>query len=101
MFPYEERKLREAEGLDYLSKLFQGFINLLEEAKEEYGEVLDENLVVCLELMQYDATLTLESSIKFEDVTVPGILKQLEDCMDEVQTFDCGERVKKGVAEED
>lgn len=101
MFPYEKDILLEAEGLQYLSKLFQGFINLLEEAKEEYGDALDPNLVVCLEIMQYDAALTLDSSVKFEDVTVPGINKQLEDTMDQVQTLQAGLPTKKGITDED
>ena len=101
MEKFEQEKLLEVEGLQNLSKLFLGFSDILAEFLEEYQEVLDPNLVVCLECVQYDVTLTLDGEVKFEDVTVPGINKQLSDVMDEVQTLDCGGKTKDGIPDED
>lgn len=101
MLPYEKEILSEAEGLDHLSKLFQGFDTLLEEALLEY-DTLDPNLVMLCETIRYDINLLLSESVTLDDGTkIPGILKQLEDVMDEVQTLDCGGKTKDGIPDED
>jgi hypothetical protein len=98
---YEQNLLMELEGLTNLQKLFQGFDNILEEMIDEYGDTLDSNLVICLECVRYDINLTLSGVVKFEDFKVQGILKQLDDVQDEVQTLQAGLPTKQGVKDEE
>lgn len=94
--PFEDDILKEAEGLDILSRLFQEFDNILDETVDEYGEHLDPNLITLLELVRYDVNMTLNGTVPLDKVKVPGINKQLEDVMDEVQTFQAGLPTKGG-----
>lgn len=98
---FEARLLFEAEGLDRLSKLFQGFDDILAEFVEEYGDYLDTNLVTLLECVRYDVNMTLNGTVPMDNEKVPGILKQLEDVMDEVQTLQAGLPTKHGIPDED
>ena len=101
MLPHEKDILMEMEGLDYLVQLFQGFEGLLGKAIEEYGEYLDPNVVMALECIQYDITSLTEGTIEFENASVPGLVKQLDDVADEVRTLQAGLPTKEGVADED
>lgn len=101
MLPHEKDILMEMEGLDHLVQLFQGFEGLLGKAIEEYGEYLDPNVVTALECLQYDVVSLTEGTIEFENASVPGLLKQLDDVADEVKTFDCGGKTKDGIPDED
>jgi len=98
---YERDLLMEAEGLDYLSKLFQGFDNLLDGAITEYGEYLQPQLVVVLEVIRYEINLTLSGKVVVDHKKIPGILLQLEDVQDEIQVLQAGLPTKQGIEGED
>ena len=100
--PWETELLMEFEGLDHFSKLLSAVDDMVESGLLEYGEYLDPNLVVCLECLRYDLNLTLSGQIRFDKkLVVDGVLKQLEDCADEVQTLQAGLPTKGGVKDED
>ena len=98
--PFEDDLLHEAEGLDRLVRLFQTFDECLERLIDEYGNDLDPSLILCLELIRYDVNLTLNGVVKYDRFKVPGLVAQLEDVMDEIQTFQAGLKNKKGVKDE-
>ena len=101
MLPYEKNLLMEAEGLKYLLELFQGIDGLLAKFADEYGEYIDSTLLVALECLQYDVSVIAEGSIVMGDQTVPGIVKQLDDVMDEISVLQAGLATKQGVENED
>lgn len=101
MLPHEHDLLMEAEGLQNLHKLFQGFDDILADFVEEYGDYLDTNLITLLECVRYDVNMTLNGTVPMDNEKVPGILKQLEDVMDEIQTLQAGLPPKQGVKDED
>ena len=94
MEKFESDLLREAEGLKYLLELFQGFDSLLAKFNEEYGEYIDTTLLMAVECLQYDVAVIAEGNIVLDETTVPGIIKQLDDVMDEVQVFQAGKATK-------
>ena len=91
----------EAEGLKYLLELFQGIDGLLGKFSDEYGEYVDETLMLAVMCLQYDVQVITEGKVIFDKTTVPGIVKQLDDVMDEVTVLQAGLPTKKGVADEE
>lgn len=97
---FEHDLLMELEGLTFLQSLFQGFDKMLAEFISEYT-TLDPNLVVVLERIRYDVNLALNGTVQLDKIKVEGIIKQIDDVMDEVQVLQCGLKTKKGVPNED
>lgn len=97
---WEKDLLLEAEGLKYLLELFQGIDGLLAKFSEEYGEYIDPTLLMAIECIQYDVATIAEGSIVLDDKTVPGIVKQLDDVMDEIHVLQAGLPTKQGVKDE-
>jgi hypothetical protein len=99
---WENELLMEFEGLDYFARILKATDELLEQGLDEYGSELDPNLVVCLECLRYDLNLTLSGKVRFgKKLLVDGVLKQLENCADEVQTLQAGLPTKGGIKDED
>lgn len=101
MREYEKNLLLEAEGLKYLLELFQGIDGLLAKFNEEYGEYVDETLLLAIECLRYDVNVIAEGKIIMDKTTVPGIVGQLDDVMDEVAVLQAGLPTKQGVKDED
>ena len=101
MLSHERNLLMEAEGLKYLLELFQGIDGLLGKFADEYGEYVDTTLLTAIECVRYDVQVITEGNIVMDQTTVPGILKQLDDVMDEVQVLQAGLATKHGIPEED
>lgn len=97
---WETNLLREAEGLKYLLDLFQGIDGLLAKFNEEYGEYIDPTLLVAIECLQYDVAVISEGNIVMDETTAPGILKQLDDVMDEINVLQAGLPTKEVEGEE-
>lgn len=98
---WENDLLVEADALDGLSKLFATFIDLLDQTLIDNCEYLDEDLVGVMAIVSAECTIVLERQVKYKGKKVPGILKQLEDVMDEVQTLQAGKETKHGIPDED
>lgn len=97
-----ENDLRmEAEGLTQIMLLLQASDEMLAGFLSEYGEYLDNNLVTLLEMYRYDVNITLNGVVPLDDKEVHGIVKQLDDVMDEIQTLQAGLPTKRGVPDED
>lgn len=98
---WEKDLLMEAEGLKYLLQLFQGIDGLLGKFSEEYGDYVDSTLLIAIECLRYDVQVITEGKIVMDKTTVPGILRQLDDVMDEVHVLQAGLSTRKGVENED
>lgn len=92
--PFEDDLLREAEGLELFVKLFQGFDRLAEELLEKYGGLLDSYLIICIESIRYDINVALEGEVPLGRRKVRGLVKQLDEVMADIETFQAGVRTK-------
>ena len=98
---FEKDLLMELEGLKYLLELFQGIDGLLGKFTDEYGEYIDTTTLIAIECLRYDVQVITEGKIVMDKTTVPGILRQLDDVMDEVSVLQAGLKTKKGIPQED
>lgn len=103
MRKFEKDLLMEAEGLKALVTLFNVYLDEFDRIKKEYGEYFDHHLYTVLLYLEVKLAVLLEKEfvIKKENLTIPGIVKQLDDVMDEIQTFQAGLETKRGIPDED
>ena len=100
---FEQRKLLEAEGLQRLVTLYNVFLDEYASIRQEYGEHLDDDLMAMLNVIEYAIATALEAYVQPEgrEEPVPGIVKQLDDVMDEISILQAGLKTKRGITDEE
>ena len=93
---WENDLLMECEGLQHLVQLFQGIDGLLGKFSEEYGEYIDPTTLLAIECLRYDVQVITEGSIVMDKQTVPSLIKQLDDVLDEITVLQAGLPTREG-----
>lgn len=99
--PYENDLLMEAEGLEILIKFAQATDSIIDKLISDYGECLEPVTVIAFECIQQDLARITEGRIEMDNKVHPGLLKQLENCLDEIQVLQVGKETKHGIKDED
>jgi len=100
---WEQRLLNEYDTLNMLNKLLTIFVDLLDQIITENGDKIDDDLCDYLKVVLIMTRGVNELIIvdPETDAETDGITKQMDDVMDEINTFQAGLPTKRGVPEED
>ena len=91
---YAKDLLLEAEGLDKLIRLFNAFTDMSCEFLDTYGDYMDVNLKTAIEVVQFEAAMVTEGYFVLQGRKFPGLVKQMADCLEEIEIFQAGKETK-------